>query len=499
MSAISVRSADAPLDPFWSAASLGPAQVSRVRLAAVLALVPAALILLGWARDINLLKTGLPGQRATQPLSALCFALCALSLVLSTERCLLCRVFRQVCAVAVLLLVVATVRRNELDLAWASLVALGLLCFCLLLTEARSATLRAFYACFTTVGALFCATVLLAYAYGLQAIYTMGGSVAFIPGLELAVLFFGLLLRRPDVGWMRVLADGSVGAAGARRLLLWTGALLAVLAVIVKLGTAMPPARGAGLEVTLLTVGGLGLLLAGVLAHARRLNALETIRHNAISDLRATETQLVRTAHDKDRQLSMLAHELRNPLTPLRNGIEIARQSSGENPALARTLEMMSRQVMQMVRLVDDLVGTQAVLREMPPAEPGESRPLRILIADDNVDAADSLGLLLQAQGHVALTAADGRRAIEIAEAFRPDVILMDIAMPNLDGLEATREIRRLPWGGRVRIIALTAWGQEAERRRTLAAGMNDHLVKPVDLQALAAVLRAGGYSRERM
>jgi CheY-like chemotaxis protein len=354
--------------------------------------------------------------------------------------------------------------------------------------EARSAITRALYVSFATVGALFSATVLLAYAYGLQAIYTMGGSVALISGLELAVLFFGLLLRRPDVGWMRVLADRSVGAAGARRLLLWTGALLGVLAVIVKLGTAVQPSRGAGFELALLTAGGLGLLLMAVLAHARRLNALETIRHNVISDLRATETQLVRAAHDKDRQLSMLAHELRNPLTPLRNGIEILRQGSGDSP----TLKMMSRQVVQMVRLVDDLVGTHSALRETLPVEPSESRPQRILIADDNVDGADSLALLLQAEGHVVLTAIDGRQAIEVAEAFRPDVILMDIAMPNLDGLEATREIRRRPWGGRVRIIALTAWDQEAERRRTLAAGMNDHLVKPVDLQALAAVLRAG-------
>jgi CheY-like chemotaxis protein len=63
----------------------------------------------------------------------------------------------------------------------------------------------------------------------------------------------------------------------------------------------------------------------------------------------------------------------------------------------------------------------------------------------------------------------------------------MDVAMPDVDGLEATREIRGRPWGERVRIIALTAWGQDAERRRTHAAGTNDHLVKPVDPQALAA------------
>jgi CheY-like chemotaxis protein len=98
--------------------------------------------------------------------------------------------------------------------------------------------------------------------------------------------------------------------------------------------------------------------------------------------------------------------------------------------------------------------------------------------------------MLLQAHGHLVLTAPDGRRAVEVAEIFRPDVILMDVAMPQLDGLEATREIRLRPWGARVRIIALTAWGRESERRRTLEAGMDLHLVKPVDPDTLVSLLR---------
>jgi CheY-like chemotaxis protein len=275
--------------------------------------------------------------------------------------------------------------------------------------------------------------------------------------------------------------------------------MLGVLAIIVRLGTSTA-LYGAGFEVTLLTVGGFGVLLATLLAHARRLDALETIRRNVTSDLREAETQLVRIAHDKQERLALLAHELRNPLTPLRNGVEIVRQMSSGNPALARTTEMMSRQIVQLVRLVDNLVGTEstrtapaAPVRPAEPAPPGESANpvrLRILVADDNADGADSLAMLLQADGHVVLTAPDGRRAIEVAEAFRPDVILMDVAMPNLDGLEATREIRGRPWGQGIRIIALTAWGQDAERRRTHEAGMDAHLVKPVDLQTLAAVLR---------
>jgi CheY-like chemotaxis protein len=185
---------------------------------------------------------------------------------------------------------------------------------------------------------------------------------------------------------------------------------------------------------------------------------------------------------------------MRNPLTPLRNGIEIIRQSASSNPTLARTADMMSRQVLQLVRLVDDMVGAEPLAEADSPQtarRTPESERMRILVADDNADAADSLAMLLQSEGHVVLTASDGRRAIEVAEAFRPNVILMDVAMPHLDGLGAAREIRSYEWGADIRIIALTAWGQEAERRRTREAGMDAHLVKPVDPRALARALAA--------
>jgi CheY-like chemotaxis protein len=523
MAVFCARSTDAGLDPHWSAAAPARAYFSVVRIAAALAFVVAVLILLGWAWDLTLFKSVLPGQRATQPLSAVCFALSGVALALSTERCILCRAFRRLCVGVVLLVVIATVWQNFLDVDWGldqllfsdavvheqpgqylrpgrpsagTLVALGLLCFCLLLVETRGTAARALYAWLATAVALMAASVLLAYAYDLKAVYTMGfyAHVGLNSGLELAVLSYGVLLRRPDVGWVRLLVGDNGGAVSARRLLLWTGTLLVILAGIVRLG-ASPAMYGAGFEVTLLTVGGFGMLLAAVLAHARRLNALETIRHNVTSDLREAETQLVRVAHERDRQLAMLAHELRNPLTPLRNGIEIVRQMSSGSPALARTAQMMSRQIVQLIRLVDDLVGTEvSSVAEDPagtPTTPSDSARLRILVADDNADGADSLAMLLQAEGHVVLTAPDGRRAVEVAEAFVPDVILMDVAMPNLDGLEATREIRRRPWGQRIRIIALTAWGQETERRRTREAGMDAHLVKPVDPNALALVLRA--------
>jgi CheY-like chemotaxis protein len=96
----------------------------------------------------------------------------------------------------------------------------------------------------------------------------------------------------------------------------------------------------------------------------------------------------------------------------------------------------------------------------------------------------------LKMEDHEVSTAADGIEAIECARTFEPHIIFMDLAMPRLDGLEAARRIRGLPRGEHVRIVALTGWGQQADRQRTRAAGMDAHLTKPVSLDALHGVLR---------
>ncbi|HEU5321155.1 MAG TPA: response regulator [Methylomirabilota bacterium] len=118
----------------------------------------------------------------------------------------------------------------------------------------------------------------------------------------------------------------------------------------------------------------------------------------------------------------------------------------------------------------------------------------RVLVADDNEDSAETLSLLLQALGHEVRTVHDGRRAVEEAEAFRPDAALLDIGMPGLDGYEVARLIRATPWGRTVILIALTGWGQDEDVRRAHAAGFDRHLLKPVDIvplqEALASSLR---------
>jgi signal transduction histidine kinase/CheY-like chemotaxis protein len=113
----------------------------------------------------------------------------------------------------------------------------------------------------------------------------------------------------------------------------------------------------------------------------------------------------------------------------------------------------------------------------------------RVLVADDNVDGAESLRLTLEMQGHDVRAAFDGAAALTLAEEFRPEIMVLDLGMPKLDGCEVCRRVRGQPWGDHVTIIALTGWGQEQDRRRTLEAGFDHHLVKPVEPQALTRLI----------
>jgi signal transduction histidine kinase/ActR/RegA family two-component response regulator len=113
----------------------------------------------------------------------------------------------------------------------------------------------------------------------------------------------------------------------------------------------------------------------------------------------------------------------------------------------------------------------------------------RILIVDDNQDSALSMAMMLRLMGNEVRIAHDGVEALEKAEAFRPQAILMDVGMPRLNGLDATRRIRAQPWGRSVVIIALTGWGQEDDKTRSQEAGCDGHLVKPVEPAALEALL----------
>jgi PAS domain S-box-containing protein len=116
-------------------------------------------------------------------------------------------------------------------------------------------------------------------------------------------------------------------------------------------------------------------------------------------------------------------------------------------------------------------------------------RGARILVADDNQDAAESLAMLLRLSGHEVRVATSGRAALTLAADFRPAAALLDIGMPELNGYEVARALRAEPWGKAMRLIALTGWGQDEDKRRAREAGFDHHLTKPVGFEHLEALL----------
>jgi PAS domain S-box-containing protein len=134
-------------------------------------------------------------------------------------------------------------------------------------------------------------------------------------------------------------------------------------------------------------------------------------------------------------------------------------------------------------------------------APPASASSMRVLIVDDNMDAADSLTMLLKLQGYETHTVNDGLSAVGAAVEFRPDVIFLDIGLPGADGYEVARQVRRKPGLERVVLIAMTGYGQESHRRRSEASGFSYHLVKPAEpakVQELLTLLREGGAAAEK-
>ena len=130
----------------------------------------------------------------------------------------------------------------------------------------------------------------------------------------------------------------------------------------------------------------------------------------------------------------------------------------------------------------------------MPPTEPSQAQAAlvlgqRVLIVDDNKDAATSLAMLLDMSGAATELAYDGPSALDAAARFRPDVVLMDIGLPGLNGYEVARRMRGEAWGKEATLVAITGWGQLEDRQRSKDAGFDAHLVKPVDYAALMRLL----------
>ena len=135
--------------------------------------------------------------------------------------------------------------------------------------------------------------------------------------------------------------------------------------------------------------------------------------------------------------------------------------------------------------LANNAMADVNAARVLTPTKPG----FRILVVDDNHDSALSLAMMLSIMGHETRTAHDGESAVEAAETFLPEVILLDIGLPKLNGYEVAQRIREHTWGSSMFLIAVTGWGQDEDRRKAREAGFDCHFTKPLSPSALEDVL----------
>jgi PAS domain S-box-containing protein len=222
--------------------------------------------------------------------------------------------------------------------------------------------------------------------------------------------------------------------------------------------------------------------------------------HVAVSALVEGESVVIRVRDDGEGIAAADLPHLFRMFSQGRSALERAKGGLGIGLALARSLvelhggtveahsEGVGKGAEFVVRLPVMLLPKRAS-SPVPEAPAYGGAMRRVLIADDVADSAASLAALLRMDGHAVETAADGLQAVEKAESFKPDLILLDLGMPNLDGLEACRLVRKKPWGRGIVIVAVTGWGSDIDRQRTQAAGFDHHLVKPVNYALIREIL----------
>jgi CheY-like chemotaxis protein len=187
--------------------------------------------------------------------------------------------------------------------------------------------------------------------------------------------------------------------------------------------------------------------------------------------------------------------------------VQVDHSGTGTHEGLGIGLTLVRRVVelhggMVWVKSDGEGAGTRVVVRlprraESPVEKPRDdeddstanARKLRILVADDNRDAAQTLAIMLRFEGHEVRTAYDGLEVLATGQLFQPELVFLDIGMPVLDGYQTARQIRTQPWGKHVHLVALTGWSQETDRQQAVASGFQDHIVKPADAEQLKAVI----------
>lgn len=197
---------------------------------------------------------------------------------------------------------------------------------------------------------------------------------------------------------------------------------------------------------------------------------------------------------EKDLQLRKVAHDLKNCLAPLRNALRLLERADADASTGAYARGLIEKQLLAMEQLCNSLLAeAPAPAEAAPPSSPlaGAGARRSILLVDDNRAWVDSLALILRDQGHTVYTAYGGRRAIEIAEELKPEVVILDIEMPEVSGYEAARQLRRKLSRHRPTLIALTVWNDDMDKALAREAGFDHHLSKPMAFDDLVRFLAA--------
>jgi len=194
----------------------------------------------------------------------------------------------------------------------------------------------------------------------------------------------------------------------------------------------------------------------------------------------------VRRMADKSEEfLSELGHELGNCLAPIRNALRLMEHQGVDTRTVEYARGVIQQQLAELERLSQRLTGGA----QQPAAEASAEKGRRILIADDNRAWVDSLASVLRNEGYTVFAAYGGREAVEMASEIRPDVVLLDIEMPEMSGYETARRLRAQLADHPLQIIAITVWGRESDRAAARLAGFNHHLTKPLLFDQLVKVL----------
>ncbi|HEY2338764.1 MAG TPA: response regulator [Burkholderiales bacterium] len=190
-------------------------------------------------------------------------------------------------------------------------------------------------------------------------------------------------------------------------------------------------------------------------------------------------------AEKSDGVIARLGHELGNLLAPIRNALRLMEHARADPRTIEYARGVIRQQLAELEKLTERLTGGEIPGADIEPPRRSQS----ILIVDDNRAWVDSLSEVLRNSGYTVYSAYGGREAVAMASDLKPDVVLLDIEMPEMSGYEAARRVRQHLADHPVQIIAVSVWARESDRTAARLAGFNHHLTKPLILDELEKIL----------